>query len=130
MLSWTYSRPLEADPGSVMPALRRWNAGEDLWRRCASIVSLIHYTGKNAVFLPPEEVLPMVDRCAEDARAPIAKAVGWVLREMWRADPAETRAYLEANAGRLSRGAYSRAIERMGTLERNEMRAVQESARQ
>ena len=71
----------------------------------------------------------MVDRCAEDARPPIQKAVGWVLREMWRAYPAEVRAYLEANAGRLTRGAYTRAIERMETAERSEMRTLQARAR-
>ena len=129
VLSWTYSRLLEADPGSVMPQLRRWNAGEDLWPKRVSIVSLIHYTGKNAVFLPPDVVLPMVDRCAEDMRSPMHKAVGWVLREMWRAYPVEVRAYLEANAGRLARRAFTRAIERMETAERGEMRTLQEGAR-
>ena len=94
-----------------------------------SIVSLIHYTGKNAVFLPPDVVLPMVDRCAEDTRPPMQKAVGWVLREMWHAYPGEVRTYLEANAGRLARGAYTRAIERMGTEGRKEMRTLQARAR-
>ena len=129
VLSWTYSRLLEADPGSVMPQLQRWNADKDLWRKRVSIVSLIHYTGKNAVFLPPDVVLPMVDRCAEDTRPPMQKAVGWVLREMWHAYPAEVRGYLEANAGRMARGAYTRAIERMETAERKEMRALQARAR-
>lgn len=129
VLSGTYSRLLEADRGSVMHELRRWNAGDDLWRKRVSIVSLIHYTGRNAVFLTPEEVLPMVDRCAEDTRQPMQKAVGSVLREMWHAYPAEIRAYLEANAGRLARGAYTRAIERMATVERKGMRALQERAR-
>ena len=114
-----------------MPQLRRWNEDEDddPWRKRISIVSLIHYTGKNAVFLTPDDVLPMVDRCAEDARQPMQKAVGWVLREMWHAYPAEVRAYLEANAGRIARSAFTRAIERMGTAERQEMRAVQARTR-
>ena len=129
VLSGTYSRMLEADPGSVMPQLRRWNVADDLWRKRVSIVSLIHYTGKNAAFLPPDVVLPMVDNCAEDTRQPIQKAVGWVLREMWRTYPREVRAYLEANAGRVARGAYTRAIERMGTDERAQMRSLQTRAR-
>lgn len=129
VLSWTYSRLLEADAASVMPQLQRWNTEDELWRKRVSIVSLIHYTGKNAVFLPPDVVLPMVDRCAEDTRPAMQKAVGWVLREMWRAYPAEVRAYLETNAGRLARSAYTRAIERMETPEREAMRAVQARAR-
>ena len=129
-LSGIYSRLLEADHDAVMPVLKRWNLAEDLWPRRVSIVSLIHYTGKNAVFLAPDEVLPMVDRCVEDRRQPMQKAVGWVLREMWRAYPKEIEDYLRDNAGRIARSAFTRAIERMDAGARKEMRAKQESAMQ
>ncbi|MDE0419668.1 MAG: DNA alkylation repair protein, partial [Gammaproteobacteria bacterium] len=122
-LSATYSRLLEADAGTVMPVLDRWNRDEALWPRRVSIVSLIHYTGKNAVFLPPDVVLPMVDRCVEDRRQPMQKAVGWVLREMWRAYPEEIEDYLQANAPRIAPSAYTRAIERMDAGARKKMRA-------
>ena len=124
-LSGTYSRLLEADPETVMPVLECWNTDESLWPRRVSIVSLIHYSGKNAVFLPPDEVLPMVDRCVEDRRQPMQKAVGWVLREMWRAYPEEIEGYLKANADRIAPSAYTRAIERMDVGMRKEMRAKQ-----
>lgn len=126
-LSWTYSRLLEADRESVLPVLQRWNAGEDLWQKRISIVSLIHYTGKNAVFLPPDEVLSMVDRCVEDRRQPMQKAVGWVLREMWRAYPEKIEDYLKGNAARIAPSAFTRAIERMDAVSRKEMRARQAS---
>ncbi len=124
-LSGTYSRLLEADPASVMPVLERWNKDEALWPRRVSIVSLIHYSGKNAVFLTPDEVLPMVDRCVEDRRQPMQKAVGWVLREMWRAYPGEIQTYLETNAARIAPSAFTRAIERMDVATRREMRSRQ-----
>ena len=126
-LSGTYSRLVEADPRTVMPVLERWNMDESLWPRRVSIVSLIHYTGKNAVFLPPDDVLPMVDRCIEDRRQPMQKAVGWVLREMWRAYPEEIETYLKANAPRIAPSAFTRAIERMDAGARKEMRARQAS---
>ena len=129
-LSGTYSRLLEADPEAVMPVLERWNMDEALWHRRVSIVSLIHYTGKNAVFLTPDEVLPMVDRCAEDRRQPMQKAVGWVLREMWRAYPAEIEDYLRDNAGRIAPSAFTRAIERMDAASRQEMRHMQAVSKQ
>ena len=53
------------------------------------------------------------------------KAVGWVLREMWRAYPTEIQGYLEANAGRIAPFAFTRAIERMDVATRTEMRAKQ-----
>lgn len=129
-LSGTYSRLLEADHDTVMPVLKRWNVAEDLWPRRVSIVSLIHYTGKNAVFLAPAEVLPMVDRCVEDRRQPMQKAVGWVLREMWRAYPEEIEDYLRDNAGRIAPSAFTRAIERMDARARKEMRDIQAVAKQ
>ena len=58
VLSWTYSRLLEANPTTVMPVLEQWNVDAALWPRRVSRVSLIHYSGKNAVFLTPDEVLP------------------------------------------------------------------------
>lgn len=129
VLSGIYSRLLEADPATVVPVLEQWNVGESLWPRRASLVSLIHYTGKYAVFLTPEEMLPMVDRCVEDRRQPVQKAVGWVLREMWRAYPAEVRSYLEANAGRIAPSAFTRSMERMDAAARREMRAAQQRSR-
>lgn len=125
VLSGIYSRLLEADPASVMPVLEGWNQDEALWPRRVSIVSLIHYSGKNAVFLSPEQVLPMVDRCVEDRRQPMQKAVGWVLREMWRAYPEEIRAYLETNATRIAPSAFTRAIERTDAATRRELRSKQ-----
>ena len=125
-LSGTYSRLLQADPTTVLPVLERWNMDEALWPRRVSIVSLIHYTGKNAIFLPPDDVLPMVDRCVEDRRQPMQKAVGWVLREMWRAYPEAIEDYLKSNAGRIAPSAFTRAIERMDAPSRREMRSVQQ----
>ena len=51
------------------------------------------------------------------------KAVGWVLREMWRAYPEEIEDYLRGNAGRIAPTAFTRAIERMDAGLRKEMRA-------
>ena len=62
----------------------------------------------------------MVDRCVEDRRQAVQKAVGWVLREMWRAYPIEIQGYLEANAGRIAPSAFTRAIERMDVATRME----------
>ena len=127
-LSGLYSRLLEADPDSVLPVLRRWNANAALWPRRVSIVSLIHYTGKNAVFLGPEAVLPMIDNCVDDDRYYMQRAVGWVLREMWRAYPEEIRAYVEGNLHRLPASAFSRTIERLDRAERAELRTLRTTA--
>lgn len=66
----------------MYPQLETWNASESEWLRRISIVSLIHYNGKNAVFMTLDKVLPLVSNCLEDDRHYVQKAVGWELREM------------------------------------------------
>ncbi len=127
-LSWTYSRLLEADRESVLPVLQRWNASEDLWPKRISIVSLIHYTGKNAVFLPAEAMLPMLESCIEDRRYYMQKAVGWVLREMWRAYPDEVNDYVHSVLPRIAPAALTRAMERQPKEERARLRALREAS--
>ena len=128
VLSGLYSRLVEADRETVLPELQRWNVEEDLWPKRVSIVSLIHYTGKNAVFLPPDVVLPMVDNCVEDRRYYMQKAVGWVLREMWRVHPDEVGDYVQSVLPRIAPAAFTRAIERHPKEERVRWRALKEEA--
>ncbi|MEE8232975.1 MAG: DNA alkylation repair protein, partial [Thermoplasmata archaeon] len=93
-LSGIYSRILEKYPREVYPQLVRWNKAKTLWLRRLSLVSLIHYASKNAVFLEPDRVLPLVLNCLTDERYHVQKAVGWVLREMGHVYPEEIRAFL------------------------------------
>jgi 3-methyladenine DNA glycosylase AlkD len=124
LLSGLYSRVLERDPDDVFPQIQVWNAAEEEWLRRISIVSLVHYSGKNAVFLPPDKVLPLVTNCLGDPRHYVQTAVGWVLREMGQVYPDELTAYLETHAPAMSAPAFSRAIERRSPDERARLREV------
>ena len=111
-LGGLYSWVLAAQPDDVYPQLVTWNRSGDQWMRRISMVSLIHYSGKNAVFMPSEMVLPLVSNCLDDRRSHVQKAVGWVLRETGNAHPQHVRRYLEEHIDELSALAFSRAIER------------------
>jgi 3-methyladenine DNA glycosylase AlkD len=111
-LSSLYSWILAGDPDAVYPQLVKWNHAEDLWLRRISLVSLIHYSGKNAVFVPLDRALPLVTTCLQDDREYVQKAVGWVLREIGNAYPDEIRDYIEEHIAMLSTVALRRAIER------------------
>jgi 3-methyladenine DNA glycosylase AlkD len=100
----------------------------DQWLRRISIVSLIHYSGKNAVFMPVDRVLPLVTTCLADEREYVQKAVGWVLRELGRAYPSEVRTYLEEHLATISAVAFRRAIERCSPSAKAELRALREAA--
>ncbi|CAN5728513.1 hypothetical protein BH18ACT13_BH18ACT13_16690 [soil metagenome] len=66
----------------MYPQLQAWNVDENEWLRRISIVSLVRYSVKNAVFLPLDKILPLVSSCLGDHRHYVQTAVGWVLREM------------------------------------------------
>jgi len=128
-LSALYSRILESCPTEVYPQLILWNHVEDEWLRRISLVSLIHYSGKNAVFLPPKKVLPLVSNCLDDDHYYVQTAVGWVLREMGHVYKSEITKYLETHAKRLSTPAFSRAIERYTSRERTRLRDTRKYSR-
>ncbi len=128
-LSSLYSWILASDPAEVYPQLEVWNRAADQWLRRISIVSLIHYSGKNAVFMPLDRVLPLVTTCLEDERQHVQKAVGWVLRELGHAHPDEVRAYLEEHIATISAVAFRRAVERRSPGVKAELRALREAAR-
>jgi 3-methyladenine DNA glycosylase AlkD len=123
-LSSLYSWILAAHPEEVYPQLTRWNESNDLWPRRISLVSLIHYSGKNAIFLPPERMLPLISNCIADHRYYVELGVGWVLRELAHVYPEEVTAYLEAHSAAMSTRAFARAIERHSPQERSRLRTA------
>src|SRR5688572_22518904 len=116
-LSAIYSRILESNPVKVYPQIVKWNQSKNEWLRRISLVSLIHYSGKNAVYLPLNKVLPLVSNCLEDERYYVQTAVGWVLREMGNVYPKEIMKYLEIHADKMSSTTFSRAIGKMNSKE-------------
>lgn len=123
-LSAIYSRILESRFAEVYPQIVSWNHSEGEWLRRLSLISLIHYSGKNAVFLPLKQVLPLVSNCLDDPRYYLQMAVGWVLREMGRVYGSAVTKYLETHAERMSTPAFSRAIERLNSEERTRLRNI------
>jgi 3-methyladenine DNA glycosylase AlkD len=123
-LSGLYSRLLEAQFDDVYPQLVTWNASDQEWLRRISLTSLIHYSGKNAVFLTPEQMLPLAANCVADHRKYVALALGWVLRELGHTQPRAVDAFLQEHAARMSTPAYTRAIERRDPRARERLLAL------
>jgi len=70
-LSALYSRILESQLAEAYPQIVAWNRADGEWLRRISLVSLIHYSGKNAVFLPWKKVEPLATNCLDDDRQPV-----------------------------------------------------------
>lgn len=126
-LSAIYSWILETQFAQVYPQIVSWNQAVREWLRRISLVSLIHYSGKNAIFLQPEQVLPLVSNCIDDHRYYVQMAVGWVLREMGHGYGAEITNFLEGHAEKIGTPAFSRAIERMHPKERTRLRDLRKA---
>ncbi|MFM9874387.1 MAG: DNA alkylation repair protein [Fimbriimonadaceae bacterium] len=124
-LSRIYSHLLEQQFESVYPQIVDWNQSGELWERRASLVSLIHYSGKNAVFLEPDVVLPMVKNCLKDNRYYVQTAVGWVLREMRKSYPREIVSFLELEIEAISVKALARAVDGMPREEAAKIKKLQ-----
>lgn len=123
-LSAIYAWLLAEYRADVYAQLAQWNRADDQWKRRASLVSLIHYSGKNAVFLPTNMVLPMVTGCVRDHRLHLQTAVGWVLREMGHVYPVEIDEYLLAQGPQMGKVAFGRAIERRSAEKRAQLKAA------
>lgn len=126
-LSAIYSRILESYPEAVYPQLVKWNQMQGEWLRRISLVSLIHYSGKNAVFMPPQQVFPLISNCLDDERYYVQTAVGWVLREMGNVYKKETTKFLDTHMEKLSSTAFSRATEKMGAKEKASLQKLRAS---
>jgi 3-methyladenine DNA glycosylase AlkD len=109
MLAGLYSRMLQAQFDEVYPQLQAWNAAPGEWQRRLSITSLVHYTGKNAVFLAPDAMLPLLAACVGDPRPSVQMALGWVLRELGRVYPREAAVFLQQHGPRMIAKARARA---------------------
>lgn len=127
-LSSLYSWVLASYPDAVYPQLVAWNRSDDQWLRRISLVSLIHYSGRNAVFFPLGRVLPLVTTCLLDEREYVQKAVGWVLREMDHVYPEAVREYIERHITAMSAVALRRATERRSPAVKAELLALSMSS--
>jgi 3-methyladenine DNA glycosylase AlkD len=128
-LSAIYSRILESNFAETYPQIESWNLDDNEWLRRISLVSLIHYSGKNAVFLPLNRVLPLVSNCMDDERTTIQSAVGWVLREMGGVYQDEITEFLETHADKMGAQAFSRALERLSPGEQIRLREMRKMRR-
>jgi 3-methyladenine DNA glycosylase AlkD len=103
-LASIYSYQLAQCPLLVYPQLQIWNRSANQWQRRLSLVSLIHYTGKNAVFMTPDDVFPLIYACLDDQRPYVQKAVGWVLREMSKKYSNAVKQFVMTNSACMASG--------------------------
>jgi 3-methyladenine DNA glycosylase AlkD len=107
--------PLLVAHPRLVPQVVRWSNDGNLWVRRASAVGLIPLVrrgpGVDAAYRVARSLHP-------DPADLIQKAVGWMLREAGKVDPARLEAYLRANGPRIPRTTVRYAIERFPPAKR------------
>ena len=115
--------PLLADYPRLIPGMRRWASDRNMWVRRASAVGLIPSFRRGLALDVAYDVAEALHADREDL---IQKAVGWMLREAGKQDPARLEQYLRANGPSIPRTTIRYAIERFPAGKR---RALLESTR-
>jgi 3-methyladenine DNA glycosylase AlkD len=94
--------------------LVRLARSKDLWERRIAIIATFHFI-KNREF---DETFRIADLLLDDPEDLIHKAVGWMLREVGKRDPAAERAFLRPRYRAMPRTMLRYAIERFPEAER------------
>lgn len=132
MLAGVISRLLAAEPGLVLPTLRGWigpgPGPAPLWPRRLGLTCLVRGSGVHSAFLPAATVLPLVLPCVPDTRHFVQLGLGWVLREMRRAEPQVLDDFIARHAAAMGATAYARALEKHAPAERQRLHALRRAA--
>jgi 3-methyladenine DNA glycosylase AlkD len=89
--------------------LKKLARSKNLWERRIAIIATSAFIQKGVV----SETFAVSQLLLGDTHDLIHKAVGWMLREAWKKDPARVEAFLATHKARMPRTALRYAIERM-----------------
>ena len=85
-------------PREMSATLRKWSAGDDIWKRRAAILAQLGFKGSTDCALLFDCIRPSLGRPEFFLR----KGIGWALREYSKTDAAEVLRYLRRHEKRLS----------------------------
>ena len=89
--------------------LDRLTVSEVLWERRIAIIATMYFIHKGVL----EHTFRLAEMLLADSHDLMHKAVGWMLREAWKKDPAAVEAFLIRHYPQIPRTALRYAIEKM-----------------
>ena len=104
------------DADRLADELIGWTASDELWLRRAGLVAFVDLAPKGDAALPglTERVLTGAERNSRDERRFAQTSVGWVLRELSKAEPEAVRRFVDEHGERLSAEARRAATAKLG----------------
>ena len=128
-LSKIYATVVEANPGWIVPTLKKWNRSDNAWKRRQSMVSLIEYASKRKHVLPFLDLIAFIEPLLDDDDYYVQKALGWTLREIGNAYPPEFAQFMEGHAARLAPQAWTSATKNLARWDKVRLRAIRDTDR-
>ena len=115
-----------SDPDGARPVLDRWAGDDDFWvRRSALLAMLIPLKAGPAPFGPTfAQFTGYAEAMLEESEFFIRKAIGWVLREVGKREPAPVAAWLEPRTGRASGVTMREAVKYLDPQDRDRLMAA------
>ena len=104
------------DNPSERTILDKLVVSKNIWKRRIAIVSTWIMNREGQI----DETLRLSKKLLNDKEDLIHKAVGWMLREAWKKNPAKVEKFLKTNYEKIPRTALRYAIERMEEGERKQ----------
>lgn len=118
---------LEREPGrlEVMRALAQWRTADPGWQRRAACVSFVALAARGDRIVPglSSVILGVCATIVWSLERGDQTAVGWVLRELGRAEPARVDAFFRRHARLMSRECARTAVARFPVARRAELLA-------
>ena len=98
-------------------AVAGWRDGSTLWQRRAAAVSFVNLAPQGERFFDgfTDLLLTVCQSNVADPARFSQTSVGWLLRELSRAEPARVREFVDQHAGHMSREALKAATARLAT---------------
>lgn len=119
-----------ATPEQVARRLAGWKTARTLWQRRAASVAFVHLAPRGEAALPglPQLLLDVMRTTVKHPERFAQTGVGWVLRELARAEPGAVAGFVETHRAHLSREAVQTATKTLAESERRRLLDLHQDA--
>jgi 3-methyladenine DNA glycosylase AlkD len=114
-------RLLLRQPAAVAVEMDRWSRDADFWIRRSALLALLPSLRAGSDSAIRERFTRYADRMVEEKEFFIRKAIGWVLREISKQDPAWTADWVEQRISTLSGVTFREAVRRLEPRDRDRL---------
>ncbi len=123
-LAKIYTKIVETHTEIVYEQLKEWNHSQNLFNRRQSVVSLLYFSRTKKNYLPFSKIIIFVFPLLADKEYYVQKGVGWCLKELINVYKEETMDFIKKNINIISPIAFTIAIEKINSDEKEFLKQI------